>query len=364
MTVGYGNAVLTQDLPGRLQAWRTAQVRARVEGIVEKRLFTEGSEVKAGQLLYQIDARTYQTSQAAAKADVAAARLLVERYQPLLEIRAVSQQEFDTANARLKQAEAALARAQLDLENARVPAPISGRIGRSLITEGALVGRGEATPLATIEQIDPLYANFTQSGAELAALRDAVSSGRWKEADRAQVELVLENGSVYPLPGKLLFSDLAVDPSTGAVSLRAEFPNPKKDLLPGMFVRVRFPQAMAERVFRVPQRAVQMAVNGANVLVVDKEGKVGVRPIKTGGISGSDWIVTEGLAEGEQVLVEGHMKARPGSTVKPVPWNPPAAASSSAPPSAPSSAPSAAPAAPASPASAEAPKAPAQTKGN
>ncbi len=326
LAVGYGDAVLTRDLPGRLQAWRTAQVRARVEGIVEARLFVEGSDVKEGQLLYRIDPRTYQTAFDAASADVATARLLVERYRPLLDIKAVSRQEFDTAEARLKQAEAALARARLDLENTRVPAPIAGRIGRSQVTEGALVGRGEATPLATIEQVDPLYANFTQSGAELAALREAVNSGRWKEADRAKVELVLENGSVYPLPGKLLFSDLAVDPATGAVSLRAQFPNPKRELLPGMFVRVRFPQATAERVVRVPQRAVQMAVNGPTVLVVDGEGKVGVRPIKTGGMSGSAWIVTDGLKEGEQVVVEGHMKARPGSTVKAVPWTPPAPA--------------------------------------
>ncbi|MDX9707452.1 MAG: efflux RND transporter periplasmic adaptor subunit, partial [Azospira sp.] len=275
-------------------------------------------------LLYEIDPRTYRTAFDAASADVDAARLLVDRYRPLLDIKAVSQQEFDTAVARLKQAEAALARARLDLENTRVPAPISGRIGRSLVTEGALVGRGEATPLATIEQIDPLYANFTQSGAELAALREAVNSGRWKAADRAQVELVLENGSVYPLPGKLLFSDLAVDPATGAVSLRAQFPNPQRELLPGMFVRIRFPQATAEQVVRVPQRAVQMAVSGPNVLVVDAEGKVGVRPIRTGGMSGNAWIVTDGLKEGEQVIVEGHMKARPGATVKPVPWSPPA----------------------------------------
>jgi len=321
MAVSYGDATLTQDLPGRLQAWRTAQVRARVEGIVEKREFTEGSDVQAEQVLYRIDSRTYQTAFDATKADVAAAKLLVDRYQPLLEIKAVSRQEFDTASARLKQAEAALARAQLDLENTRVPAPIAGRIGRSQVTEGALVGHGEATLLATIEQIDPIYANFTRSGAELAALRDAVKGGQWKEADRDRVELVLENGTVYPLPGKLLFSDLAVDPNTGAVSLRAQFPNPKKELLPGMFVRVRFAQATAKHVFSIPQRAIQMSPTGAAVLIVDREGKVQPRPVKTGGMSGNAWIVTDGLTEGDQVIIEGHMKARPGSTVKPVPWS-------------------------------------------
>lgn len=326
-----GEALLTKDLPGRLQAWRTAQVRARVEGIVEKRHFVEGSDVKAGAPLYQIDARTYRTSHEAAKAEVAAARAVVSRYRPLVEMKAVSQQELDTAEARLRQAEAALARAELDLENTTVPAPISGRIGRTLVTEGALVGRGEATQLATIEQIDPIYVNFTQSSAELLALREAIASGRWRAAGTAKMELVLENDSVYPLAGKLLFSDLAVDPGTGAVSMRAEFPNPGKELLPGMFVRVRFAQARADKLVTLPQRAVQMTPNGAIVMVVDPEGKVAPRPVKLGGMSGSTWTITAGLAGGEQVIVEGHMKARPGSTVKPVPWTPGGAAPATAP---------------------------------
>ena len=173
-----------------------------MEGVVEKRLFAEGSDVKAGATLFQIDARTYQAARDAAAADVEAARLVVERYQPLLEIKAVSQQEVDTAQARLKQAQAALARAELDLENTRVPAAISGRIGRALVTEGALVGRGEATHLATIEQIDPIYANFTQPGAELLRLQAAVKSGKLKRAESAKVELMLEDGSAYPLPGQ------------------------------------------------------------------------------------------------------------------------------------------------------------------
>jgi len=326
-----GEALLTKDLPGRLQAWRTAQVRARVEGIVEKRHFVEGSDVQAGAPLYQIDARTYRTNFEAAKADLAAARAVVNRYRPLVEMKAVSQQELDTAEARLRQAEAALSRAELDLENTNVPAPISGRIGRTQVTEGALVGRGEATQLATIEQIDPIYVNFTQSSAELLALRDAIQSGRWRAAGTAKMELVLENDSVYPLAGKLLFSDLAVDPNTGAVSMRAEFPNPKKELLPGMFVRVRFAQAKADKLVTLPQRAVQMTPGGAIVLVVDPEGKVAPRPVKLGGMSGSTWTVTSGLAGGEQVIVEGHMKARPGSVVKPVPWTPAAAAPTSGP---------------------------------
>jgi membrane fusion protein (multidrug efflux system) len=321
LEVSFSEATLTKDLPGRLQAWRTAQVRARVDGIVEKRLFVEGSDVSAGALLYQIDARAYQSAFDAAKAEVAVARLLVDRYQPLLEIRAVSKQEFDAAEAKLKQAEALFAKAQLDLENTRVPAPISGRIGRSLITEGALVARGEATPLTVIEQINPLYVNFTQSSTELTALRDAINSGLWKEADRTKVELVLENGHVYSLPGKLLFSDLAVDPGTGSVSLRAQFPNPKRELLPGMFVRVRFPQMIAKQVFRIPQRAVRMSQSGLIVLVVDKDGKISSKSVNAAGMSGNEWLITSGLVEGDQVVVEGHM-ARPGSTVKTVPWIP------------------------------------------
>lgn len=327
-----GEALLTKDLPGRLQAWRTAQVRARVEGVIEKRLFVEGSDVRAGTPLYQIDARTYRTSHEAAKAELAAAQAVVNRYRPLVEMKAVSQQELDAAEARLRQAEAALARAALDLENTTVPAPISGRIGRSLVTEGALVGRGEATHLATIEQIDPIYVNFTQSSAELLALREAIASGRWKKADTARMELVLENDRVYPLPGRLLFSDLAVDPNTGAVSLRAEFPNPQRELLPGMFVRVRYAQARAEQLVTLPQRAVQLSPQGASVLVVDAEGKVAVRPVKLGGMSGGNWTITAGLDGGEQVIVEGQMKARPGSVVKPVPWTPAAGADAGAAP--------------------------------
>lgn len=312
-----GSATLTRDLPGRLQAWRTAQVRARVEGVVEKRSFVEGSDVKAGAPLFHIDARSYKASADAARADVAVARVTVERYRPLLEIKAVSKQEFDQAEAKLKQAEAALAKAMIDYENTAVPAPISGRIGRALVTEGALVGRGEATHLATIEQIDRLYANFTQSNTEMLQLQQQLRLGSVKRSDSVKVEIVLEDGSVYAQAGKLLFSDLAVDPNTGAINLRAEVPNPKKDLLPGMFVRVRFPQAVAENVIRVPQRAVQANTQGQFVMVVDAEGKVAPRPIATSGMSGSDWVVTGGLQAGDMIIVNGLQKARPGSTVKP-----------------------------------------------
>jgi membrane fusion protein (multidrug efflux system) len=322
VTVAAGTTTLTRELPGRLQAVRSAQVRARVEGIVEKRLFAEGTDVAAGSPLFQIDERTYKAAALAAEADAAVARLTVDRYRPLLDIKAVSRQEFDLAEAKLKQAEAALARARLDLENARVLAPIGGRIGRALVTEGALVGKGEATHLATIEQIDPIYVNFTQANADLLRLQQAIKAGRLKRtsgADGAKVELLLEDGSAYPQPGRLLFSDLAVDPNTGSVQLRAEFPNSRRELLPGTFVRIRFPEAVIDAAISVPQRAVQMNSQGQFVTLVDAEGKAAVRPVKTGGMSGADWIVAEGLKGGEQVIVNGLQKARPGSPVKPVP---------------------------------------------
>jgi membrane fusion protein (multidrug efflux system) len=246
----------------------------------------------------------------------------VERYKPLLEIRAVSQQELDAAMARYKQAQAALARAGLDLENTRVPAPISGRIGRALVTEGALVGRGEATQLAIIEQLDPIYVNFTQPGSELLRLQTAMKSGQLKRAESIVVELLLEDGSTYPLPGKILFSDLAVDPGTGAVLMRARFPNPNRLLLPGMFVRVRFPAALADNAIRVPQRAVQGGPQGQLVMLVSPEGKVVPQPVKTSGMAGGDFIVGEGLKGGEQVIVNGLQKVRPDMPVKPVPWKP------------------------------------------
>lgn len=313
-----GSASITQELPGRLAAFRTAQVRARVEGVVEKRLFAEGSDVREGTALFRIDPRSYQSAFDAAKADQALAQLTVDRYKPLLEINAISKQEFDLAQAKLKAADAALTRAKIDLENTTVPAPIAGRIGRELVTEGALVGRNEATPLATIEQIDPIYANFTQSGADVLRLRKAIGDGKLKAAAEPKIELVLEDGSVYSPPGKLMFTDLAVEPTTGSVSLRAVFPNPKRELLPGTFVRVRFPEAVAQDVILIPQRAVQVGPMGQFVTVVNSEGKAAVAPVRTGGMSSTNFVIAEGLKGGEQVIVNGLQKARPGTPVKPV----------------------------------------------
>ncbi|MBS3934894.1 MAG: efflux RND transporter periplasmic adaptor subunit [Sulfuritalea sp.] len=322
ITVTPGSATITQDLPGRLMAYRTAQVRARVEGILERRLFVEGSDVKAGTALFRIDARTYRTALAAAEAEHAAAQAAFDRTEKLVNVQYMSRQNLDSAAARLKQTAAALARARLDLENAVPPAPISGRIGRALVTEGALVGRGEATHLATIEQIDPIRVEFTQSHADMQRLQQAIRAGQQKKADSAEVELVLDGGALYPMKGRLRFADLAVDPASGAVLLRAEFPNPHRELLPGAFVRVRFPQASVEAALRVPQRAVMSGPQGHSVLLVGPEDKVVARPVRIGAMAGADFIIGEGLAGGERVIVNGLQKARPGAVVKPVPWPP------------------------------------------
>ena len=316
VTVALSPATLTQELPGRLQAVRTAQVRARVEGVVEKRLFDEGSDIAAGKSLFLIEPRTYAANADSAEADVAVAKVTVERYKPLLDINAVSRQEYDQAVAKLKQAEAALARAKLDLENSAVPAPIAGRIGRAMVTEGALAGRGEATLLATIEQLDPIYVNFTQAGADVLRLQQAIKAGTLKRSSLTRAEIVLEDGSVYPLPGRIMFSDLAVDPNTGSISLRAEFPNPKRELLPGTFVRIRVPQAEMDGAIKLPQRAVQSSPQGQFVTIVDNQGKAAPLPVKTGAMAGTDWIIEQGLKGGEQVIVNGLQKVRPGAPVK------------------------------------------------
>jgi len=318
ITVGTSSVTITQDLPGRLEAFRTAQVRARVEGIIEKRLFREGSNVKAGQSLFQIDSRIYRSTAESAKADLSVANQNLERFNSLLRQKFVSRQSYDLAESKVKQAEAALSRAAEDLENASVPASISGRIGRALVTEGAFVGKGEATLLATIEQLDPIYANFTQSGADLLRLKQAIKAGTLKRTKSTKVELLFEDGSIYSQNGRIFFTDMAVDPGTGSVSLRAEFPNPKHDLLPGMFVRIRFPESVTENAIRVPQRAVQIGPDGQFVMLVGAENKVMPMPVETGGMAGADFIISKGLKGGEQVIVNGLQKARPGSPVTPI----------------------------------------------
>ena len=317
--VGSGAATLTRELPGRVMAVRTAQVRARVEGIVEKRLFVEGSEVRAGQPLFRLDDRTYRTAAQAAEADVDVKKINLARVESLLPIKAVSQQEVDLARAALKQSQAQLSRARLDMENTTVPAPISGHIGRALVTEGALVGRGDATLLATIEQLEPVDVLFTQPNADVLRLKSALAAGQLKAADSRIVELIMENGQPYPHKGRLIFSDMSVDPGTGAITLKAEFPNPQRLLLPGTFVRVRLPQAVAQDVVTVPQRAVVTGPQGQFVLLVDPENKATPRPVKVGAMAGKDFVIEDGLKGGETLIVDGVQKVKPGTAVKPVP---------------------------------------------
>src|SRR6476469_9031889 len=282
VTVALGDVGLVTELPGRLEASRVAQVRARTPGIVQQRLFREGSDVKQGQPLFRIDPSTLQAGEASAKAALARsqanlgqARALAERYQPLVEANAISKQEYANAVAAQKAAEADVAAsevnvrtAQINLAYANVTAPISGRIGRALVTEGALVGQGEATPLALIQQINPMYVNFTQSTTDVLQLRRAIASGKFKRSggDAASVRIVLEDGSAYPQPGRLLFSDLSVDPTSGQITLRAEVPNPSGFLLPGMYVRVRLEQAKDENGIVVPQQAVTRGSTGDSVM--------------------------------------------------------------------------------------------------
>ena len=322
MQVGRGAATLTGELPGRVIAVRTAQVRARVEGIVEKRLFEEGSDVHAGELLFRLDDRIYRTAAQAAESDVEVKKLNFSRVLSLLPIKAVSQQEVDLARATLKQAQAQLARAQLDLENATVPAPISGRIGRALVTEGALVGRGDATLLAVIEQLEPVQVLFTQPNAQVMRLKSALAAGSLKVPENRIVEIIMDNGQTYPQKGRLIFSDMSVDPTTGSVTLKAEFPNPDRLLLPGTFVRVRLPQAVAEGVIVVPQRTVLSGPDGQYVLLVGPENKVMPRPVKVGAMAGTDFVIEDGLKGDETVIVNGVQKVRPGAVVKPVPLKP------------------------------------------
>jgi membrane fusion protein (multidrug efflux system) len=338
---------LATELPGRLEASRVAQVRARAAGILQKRLFKEGSDVKAGQPLFSIDPAPYQASAASARATLARAEANVtqataqaERYKPLMEANAISKQDYINAVASQKSAEAdvaagkaALQTAQINLGYASVTAPISGRIGRALVTEGALVGQGEATQLAVVQQINPMYVNFTQSTTDVLRLRKAVESGQFKRAgaDGASVRVLLEDGSDYGQAGKLLFSDLTVDPTSGQITLRAEVPNPAGLLLPGMYVRVRLEQAQAEAGIVVPQQAVTRGSTGDTVQVVGADGKVAPRPVKIGSAVDGQWVVLDGLKTGEQVMVDGFQKLRGNAPVKAVPWKSAASAATVAP---------------------------------
>lgn len=351
VTATPGRADLSTELPGRLEAYRVAQVRARAAGILQKRLFAEGSDVKAGQPLFEIDPAPYRATYATAQAQLARAEAnllqaqsLAERYAPLAKSQAVSQQEALNAQAAFQQAKAdvaagkaAVQTAQINLGYASVTAPIAGRVGRALVTEGALVGQGEATPLALVQQIDKLFVNFTQPASEVMKLRAALASGQLQRAagkEAAQVQVVLEDGSVYPHAGRLLFSDLSVDASTGQITLRAELPNPQGLLLPGLYVRVRLALAEVDDGIWLPQQAVSRSAQGDTVLVVGADGGVSARPVRLGPPRAGQALVLSGLKPGEQVIVDGLQRVRAGGKARPVAWTAPGAASAAAPASA------------------------------
>ncbi|MGT2506826.1 efflux RND transporter periplasmic adaptor subunit [Cupriavidus basilensis] len=335
VTVTPTTVSVINELPGRLEGVRTAEVRARVAGIVLSRNYSEGGEVKAGQLLFKIDPAPYQAQLESAKASLAraeanavAARQKAERYKPLVAVNAVSKQEYDEAvaaagqaTADIASAKAAVSTAQINLGYTAVTAPISGRVGRALVTEGALVGSGEATKLTTVEQVDPIWVTFTQPASEVMKLRRSIESGQVKGVDGgARVHLFIEDGREYAQTGKLLFSDMTVDPTTGAITLRAQFSNPKRELLSGTFVRVKIEQGVDENALTVPQRALIRTGQGASVLVVGGDGNVASVPVKAPQAIGENWIVTEGLKGGEKVIVEGLQKVKVGAPARAVPF--------------------------------------------
>jgi membrane fusion protein (multidrug efflux system) len=342
---------LTRELSGRTSPLLIAEVRPQVGGIIRERLFAEGSKVKAGEVLYRIDPATYQVALESAmaaltraEANLIPARLKEQRLAELVAIKAVSKQDYDDVQAALKQAEAdvavskaALEGARINLDYTRITAPISGRIGRSAITVGALVTANQAAPLATIQQIDHLYVDVTQTTAELLRLQKHLTSGALTNhaAGSAKVKLLLEDGTVYPYEGTLKFSDVTVNQSTGSVTLRTVFPNPEQLLLPGMFVRAVVEEGVNEQAILVPQRGVTRDLKGeAMVMLVGAEEKVEPRGIKVSRTVGDNWLVNEGLRAGDRVILEGIQKARPGTVVKALPFGGSPAAASPQPPSA------------------------------
>jgi membrane fusion protein (multidrug efflux system) len=335
VTIQPQRVVLTTDLPGRTAPHLIAEVRPQVGGIIQKRLFVEGTDVKAGQVLYQIDPATYEAALASARATQARAeatlntnRLKAERYRELVKVNAVSKQDNDDAQAAFMQAEADLAAARAAVETARinlaytrVTAPISGRIGRSSVTDGALVTASQAAPLATIQQLNPIYVDVTQSTAELLRLKQSLASGVMQKSDSARLKLLLEDGTPYPLAGTLKFSEVTVDQGTGSVTIRAIFPNPSQVLLPGMFVRGVVEEGVNEHALLVPQRGVSRNPKGeAVVLLVGPGEKVEQRVIQVVRTVGDNWLVSGGLNPGDRVILEGIQRARPGTTVKAVPF--------------------------------------------
>jgi membrane fusion protein (multidrug efflux system) len=329
---------IVRELPGRIAPTRVADVRPRISGIVVQRMFSQGSEVKPGDPLYQIDPKPFEVELQAAEAALAKADAALEqaaaqarRVALLHQQKAVSEAEYERARGAAKQAEADVsarkvdvAKARLNLDYATIRAPIGGIVGAALVSEGALVVQGESTSLATIQQLDPIYADFTQSVTEMNKLRRSLASGEYDAIapEVAKVRLVLDDGSIYPFPGKLLFSDARVDAQTGQVTLRGEFANPAKELLPGMYVRVQVEQGMDMDSIAIPQQAVQRnGAGGSEVFVVKNDGLVAIQPVRTASVLDGQWLISEGLKGGEKVVVEGFQKFAPGDKVAPMPWS-------------------------------------------
>ena len=321
-------------LQGRTAPYLVADVRPQVAGILQKRLFKEGSEVKEGQALYQIDPAVYEAAVASAKAELQRAqavlyqtRLTANRYAQLVKTNAISKQNNDDAQAAYKQAQAAVAAAEAGLKNAQinldyttVRSPISGRIGRSLVTPGALLSAHQAQNMAVVQTLDPIYVDVTQSSKEILSLKKDIAAGKLKTKGGAiPVTLIMEDGTKYPQTGELTLSEVSVDPGTGTITLRAEFPNPENILLPGMFVRTELPQGTMEKALLVPQRAVMREANGTPYVYVVEDGKIAIRRLVTHRTQGQNWIVEEGLKPGEKVVIEGLQRIRPGVPVQIVP---------------------------------------------
>ncbi len=313
---------LTTDLPGRTAPFRIAEVRPQVDGIIEKRLFTEGSEVKAGEQLYQIDDSVYQSALNSAKAANLSSTSLSDRYKQLIQDQAVSRQAYDEARAASLQTQAALERAQIDLRYTQVRAPINGRIGRSAVSEGALVTDGQDAAMATIQQLDPIYVDVTQPARDLLALRRDLEEGRLQKVgnNAAQVTLQLEDGSAYPHEGTLEFSEVSVDAGTGSVTLRAVFPNPDNGLLPGMFVHAQLVAGTRSEAILAPQQGITRTPRGqATALIVNTDNVVELREVRTERTVGNRWLISEGLDDGDRLITEGLQFVQPGAKVKPVP---------------------------------------------
>ena len=347
VTVQPQRVVLTTELPGRTSAFRIAEIRPQVNGLIQKRLFTEGSDVKAGQVLYRIDPAPFQAALDNAKAalgraeaSLTAIRLRAERYREALADKAVSQQDYDDADAALKQSEAdiqywkaTMKTANINLRYTRVTAPISGRIGKSSVTDGALVTAYQPVALASIQQLDPIYVDVPQSTTELLRLRRRMTEGLLSRngPDQNKVKLILEDDTAYPLEGTLQFSDVTVDPTTGSVILRVVFPNPEGVLLPGMFVRAMIREGVDDQAILIPQQGVSRDPKGSPfALVVDAQSKAGFRPLTLDRAMGDKWLVSSGLAPGDRLIVEGLLMLRPGTVVKATPFDPTQAGKGSA----------------------------------